>query len=410
MRGVAVDAIVAGIAGKLLKKGGEKAVKKSIDKIIKYLKDDQLKSYALEERVEILLKQDDVCATSAWLWLHAPDKATKWATDDGSLEIDWSQYSLGLRLAANPFPASAHLWNGPDVIGDGYFAAMFASLFHDLIWGHADEIAKAFDVPRETVLRWGDGVLYAIWHTVEPGLMSRLAYGVCEFAVPWYHKLKRLFGFGCAALAFAGCAAFNPPNIALIEATGTNAIARAMQPASPASSGAVPGGGVSSGLLGSVAGEEPAATGAAEPASCQQVRENADNVDFTALSWDYGGFGGKLATLSDCRITDLKVSSGGLSYRWAEGGCEALGAANRGDASKTLACLFVLCRDASGAESWRGGKFDWISTNRTTRDFKNIKTGYHGWKISDVENATRYAFVIVDENGKRRSNVITCGR
>lgn len=131
-----------------------------------------------------------------------------------------------------------------------------------------------------------------------------------------------------------------------------------------------------------------------------------DAVDFASLQWEYGGFDGKKAAPVDgCRIGGLSIGSHGMGYAWESGGCEMLGAASRSDAA-CLACLFV--RDSAG--NWRGGKFDWISTSRTTRGFENIADGYNGWPKNAIETAQGFAFVIVSSNGKRRSNMITCGR
>lgn len=136
------------------------------------------------------------------------------------------------------------------------------------------------------------------------------------------------------------------------------------------------------------------------------AKTTADAVDYSALQWCYGGFNGASAqAVGGCRIGGLSVGSHGMSYRWESGGCETLGASSRTDAA-CLACLFV--RDAGGA--WRGGKFDWISTSRTTRGFENIADGYNGWPRDAIETARGFAFVIVSKDGRRRSNVITCGR
>ena len=53
-----------------------------------------------------------------------------------------------------------------------------------------------------------------------------------------------------------------------------------------------------------------------------------------------------------------------------------------------------------------GGKFDWISSSRSTRDFKNIYGGYGGWNLSNVPKTTTAAFVIVSKDGKWRSNIV----
>ena len=141
--------------------------------------------------------------------------------------------------------------------------------------------------------------------------------------------------------------------------------------------------------------EEPTAPGA-----------TVDAVDYASLRWSMGGFNGSKAVLHDgVEIGSLNVGRDGMSYRWVRGGCEQLGAGSRTDYSKTLACIFY--RDGSGA--WVGGKFDWISTSRTTRDFKNIHDGYGGWNAAAFDAAKEFAFVIVGTGG-RRSNVIRGAR
>ena len=127
----------------------------------------------------------------------------------------------------------------------------------------------------------------------------------------------------------------------------------------------------------------------------------SDEVGFAQLKWKYGGFNGAKASLeTSTRISKLSVNSGGLSYSWASGGCERLGASSSTDAN-CLACLFCLIDG-----EWVGGKFDWISTSRRTRDFVNIRGQYNGWRPDAIEKAKAYAFVIVSRDGKKRSNVI----
>lgn len=126
----------------------------------------------------------------------------------------------------------------------------------------------------------------------------------------------------------------------------------------------------------------------------------SDGVDFALLDWRWGGFNGARAALADCRIAALKVTRNGLSYSWESGGCEDMGASGPHDAA-CLACLFCHVRD-----QWLGGKFDWISTDRRTRDFENIESGYGGWEPEAFRDADAYAFVIVSKDGRRRTNVI----
>ena len=142
-----------------------------------------------------------------------------------------------------------------------------------------------------------------------------------------------------------------------------------------------------------------------EPSAFMEVSRTAPvgTSPAPALSWVYGGFNGsKAAETPDAQIASLKVSASGLSYKWAKGGCEALGASSKADYSQTLACLFV--RDKAG--NWKGGKFDWISTSRTSRSFENVRDGYNGWPKDAIETATAYGFLIADKSGKRRTNFI----
>lgn len=132
-----------------------------------------------------------------------------------------------------------------------------------------------------------------------------------------------------------------------------------------------------------------------------------DEAPFPDFDWGYGGFrGGKSVWGGDPEngtgpvIGDLKMGKDGLSFEY-ENGLAGWGLAN--DEAGALACLFVKDNDGN----WVGGKFDWISTSRRTRDFKNIYDGYNGWDLSNVPKTTTAAFVIVSKDGKWRSNVIT---
>lgn len=138
-------------------------------------------------------------------------------------------------------------------------------------------------------------------------------------------------------------------------------------------------------------------SGVAESASSSAAKGEDVELDFR-----YGGFkGGGAKESPNCRIGSLKVGADKLTYRWVSGGCEALGAKDKGDYSQTVACAFY-----EDAGRWVGGKFDWISTSRTSRSFENIKSGYNGWDAAAFFGAKRHGFCIVSKDGKRRSNFI----
>ena len=119
-----------------------------------------------------------------------------------------------------------------------------------------------------------------------------------------------------------------------------------------------------------------------------------------AVRWCYGGFDGSRAQHdARCRISSLRVTPSGLSYKWNSGGCEAIGASGPLDISPVCALFFQ-----SAGGSWKGGKFDHISTSRTTRDWKNVHGGYGGWNWGEASAARSFCFVIVSADGKKRSN------
>jgi len=152
--------------------------------------------------------------------------------------------------------------------------------------------------------------------------------------------------------------------------------------------------------------EAPVPAGEGEADAEEHVQreepEAAGTEGSFAAAWRYGGFDGSRAKeAAGCRIGSLWMDRDGMSYKWVSGGCEALGASDRGDYSHTVACAFYW--DGS---RWVGGKFDWISTSRTTRSFENIHDRYNGWDPDAFFGAKRHAFCIVSADGKRRSNVV----
>jgi hypothetical protein len=132
-----------------------------------------------------------------------------------------------------------------------------------------------------------------------------------------------------------------------------------------------------------------------------------DEVDFSTLQWFGYPDHGKATLVPGLRLANLKVNASGLSFKFVEGGCELLGAPNASNASFAQACVGYKV----GAE-WRVSKFDWISSSRNTRDFKNIRDGYNGFSPTEFFNATEYCFVICgvkqdkDIPTNKRSNVI----
>jgi hypothetical protein len=127
--------------------------------------------------------------------------------------------------------------------------------------------------------------------------------------------------------------------------------------------------------------------------------DNADSIPFSALKWRFGHFGGSRAKLSSPQLAGLSCHGNTLSYRWVKG-LGGWGLSN-GDAG-AIAAAFVQKADGS----WVGGKFDWVSTSRSSRGLENVLAGYEGWNLSGVPNPCQICFVVVDVSGRRRSNVV----
>lgn len=282
---------------------------------------------------------------------------------------------------------------------------MRASATHDAIYQYMEDIAKAWGWPVEDVRELADHAHgndlqhEARKQTSAPmRILGDIVAHVAHFCTRTfggiYHRTHagRNAVVAALVLCMAGCAeipqVFDPSDEPMqYVVTNVAHHASAIEHLAQASA-----------TLESPVAQAEAEGGKAPPAG-------TDALSFDLLQWCYGGFKGGNAALADgCRIKDLKVGNGKMSYAWTEGDCKPLGEKTYGDAN-CLACLF--CRDSSG--HWRGGKFEWVGTSRTSRSLGNCD-GYGGWKMSDVENAVEYAFVIVSENGKKRSNVIVCGR
>lgn len=151
---------------------------------------------------------------------------------------------------------------------------------------------------------------------------------------------------------------------------------------------------------GGASGASPVA-GASSNSPQQQDAQN-EQKPALALNYKYGGFnGGKAVEVEGCQIGSLKVIGDKLTYKWLKGGCEALGATSREDHDHTVACLFYW-----NGKEWVGGKFEWISTSRTSRGLNNVRDGYGGWDSTSFFAAKKHGFVIVSADGKKRSNFI----
>lgn len=136
---------------------------------------------------------------------------------------------------------------------------------------------------------------------------------------------------------------------------------------------------------------------AADPASTEAAAIAAG----PRLDFRFGGFrGGGAVEDSATQIGSFRFAQNGMGYKWARGDLGNWGLAR--DSAGAIACAFYLDGDV-----WVGGKFDWISSSRTTRDWENIRGGYNGWKPDAFFAAKKHGFCIVSADGRKRTNLIT---
>lgn len=191
----------------------------------------------------------------------------------------------------------------------------------------------------------------------------------------------------CVALSLSGCSSLPEEGVAFTVT------------ASPSGISVVPAGGAEAEPAALSPSATPAGSADNQQPPTNQPEDSPDGVAFPSLSWRFGGFNGADASLSSPRIASLSAKASGLSFKW-QNGLSSWGLAD--DDASAIAALFVQLPDGS----WIGGKFDWISTSRSSRDFKNIYEGYNGWSLSGLANPCPACFVVVSRDGKLRSNVL----
>ena len=124
----------------------------------------------------------------------------------------------------------------------------------------------------------------------------------------------------------------------------------------------------------------------------------------TVAKWTYGGYNGSNSSSIGDSIANLKIAGNDMSYSWTIPESEAvklLGSKDRTEIN-LYACLFV--KTSSG--DIVGGKFEWISVSRKTRQFENIFKKYGGWTLSNVPNPTTAYFCIINPKTGKRTNFI----
>ena len=174
-----------------------------------YLRDDKRASYPLTGDVWIEIKSRRVASRIAGL------KRDEYTTQDGSLSLIRID-ERRVRVIAHAFQRVSKLWNGPDILKNNELASMFASLFHDLMWAHKEELAEVLGTTPKGVKRVANDVFVLAWRAIDPSLKGRvkswLAFQAVSTATPWYGEKKKshlsenaIVALAFAAVALSGC-------------------------------------------------------------------------------------------------------------------------------------------------------------------------------------------------------------
>lgn len=199
-------------------------IREAVERSSRYIRDDQRATYPLYGDVWVVVKSKRVA--------RKIKDGTNYTTKDGSITVRKLDEKR-VKLIAHRFARVSKLWNGPDVLANNELASMFASLFHDLLWGHREELAEAFGITVKDVLYLANDAFILAWRFIDPSLLGRVksyfAFQAVSAAVPWYHKLKGASAVVAASVLLSGCSGcYSLPDGEVEEAGGVEIVEQIM--------------------------------------------------------------------------------------------------------------------------------------------------------------------------------------
>jgi hypothetical protein len=122
-----------------------------------------------------------------------------------------------------------------------------------------------------------------------------------------------------------------------------------------------------------------------------------DSTYLSEIHWTLGPKGTTARITKE--ISDLKVSANGVSYKQQDvSDWSSSVNAKDGTLLHGVSCMVVF-RDGK----WQGGKFDWVRSNTSFRDFHNVKENY--MKITP-RSGEPFRFFIMNREGTEASNFL----
>ena len=201
-----------------------------------YLRDDKRASYPLTGDVWIEIKSKRVAKRLDGL------KFGEYTTKDGSLTLRRIDEKR-VRVTAHAFQRVSKLWNGPDILKNNELSSMFASLFHDLMWAHREELAEVLGCTPKKVKIVANDVFVLAWRAIDPSFLGRIksyiAFQAVSAATPWYGEgadnqantpsENAVVALAFAIIALSGCSGcFSLPDGEVTDVGGTDLVGQIM--------------------------------------------------------------------------------------------------------------------------------------------------------------------------------------
>ena len=114
--------------------------------------------------------------------------------------------------------------------------------------------------------------------------------------------------------------------------------------------------------------------------------KTASGVVSNGVEWCYGGW------------TPKNLKTGKFTFSIKSGNVNGISSSNGGDWGLASGgnAAFLFCMFLQEGSGFRGGKVDWISKNRATRDLKNIHSGYKGWCSAGLVSGKPFKACVVN--------------
>lgn len=114
--------------------------------------------------------------------------------------------------------------------------------------------------------------------------------------------------------------------------------------------------------------------------------KSAKGVVSNGVEWCYGGW------------TPKNLKTGKFTFSIKSGNVNGISSSNGGDWGPANGGnpAFLFCMFLKQGSGYRGGKVDWISKSRTTRDLKNIHEGYGGWCTDGLASGSSFQACVVN--------------